>query len=196
MSEKPSRIVLDLLDSLLCQVEDISEIMKYIHNSHKPIAGSFEKIVSTLTECQHGLDEVREGAIDYIKEENNGEHLNWMNWTSGIDYSQADFDIRIGFNDNGDVPHFHVVKGNARISIQFENPLYYDHECARKGDYLTYAEKKKLIVMFNKKIEYSKFHIAKITWWDYACLVWNTNKNKIKLPDGLEMPNYMELREK
>jgi hypothetical protein len=193
MSKKSSSNALDLLDSLLCQIEDIGEIMKCFHNSHNPIADTFYEIMSKLEDCQHSLDEVKEGSINYVKADNNGAYPEWMNWTSGIG-EPSDFDIHIGFNDNGDVPHFHFIKGNARICIQFENPQYYDHEGAVKRDFLSHAEKKKLMMKFNKKIGYSKFHTAKITWWDYACLVWNAN-NKIKLPDGLEMPNYMELQE-
>lgn len=104
-----------------------------------------------------------------------------------------DLSIIIYTNDNGNIPHFHIVDtatwGNKFHScVYIEEPKYFYH--TGKEDKLNSKMRKELI----KFLQAPDFEGIFNTNWDALLYEWNKNNNRKRIPKDIIMPNYLELK--
>lgn len=98
-------------------------------------------------------------------------------------------------NDEGMIPHFHIIKGrnpnNPEFDacIKFLEPSYYPHG-GHHTDRLSSQEIKKLVNLLNSKDIYA---LTEQTIWQTLMIEWNRNDNRQKIDLKTEMPDYRHI---
>ena len=109
----------------------------------------------------------------------------------------ADFNgykLIIWTNDEGKIPHFHVVKGKKPsvpdfdCCIKFQCAEYYPYG-GKHTDRLPRNQLKKFIELLNSKDKYDETH----TVWESLIIEWNRNNNRTRIPSNITMPDYMHI---
>lgn len=103
------------------------------------------------------------------------------------------YTIIVWTNDNGNIPHFHIVDSNTlgkqfHTCVQIEKPEYFHH--TGKEDTLNSKEKKELIKFFQASDPDEVFG----TNWDVLLYEWNKNNNRKRISRDTEMPDYILLK--
>lgn len=103
------------------------------------------------------------------------------------------YTIIVWTNDNGNIPHFHIVDSGTLGSqfhtcVQIEKPEYFHH--TGKEGVLNSKERKELIKFFQSPDPDEVFG----TNWDVLLYEWNKNNNRKKISRNTGMPDYILLK--
>lgn len=101
--------------------------------------------------------------------------------------------IIVWMNDNGNIPHFHVVDSSTlgdqfSTCIQIEKPEYFHH--TGKEGVLNSKERKALVKFLRSPDPDGVFE----TNWDVLLYEWNKNNSRRKISRDIKMPNCPELK--
>lgn len=109
----------------------------------------------------------------------------------------ADFDgykLWIWTNDEGKIPHFHVIKGNPLAPsfdscIKFKVSEYFPHG-GRHKDKLPRNHLKDLVELLKSQDPYA---IGQQTIWQALIIEWNRNDNKEQVSPFAPIPDFMHI---
>lgn len=98
--------------------------------------------------------------------------------------------IYIWTNDDGSIPHFHIVDkstmGNEfHTCVKIEKAEYFHH--TGKEDVLNSKQKKRLMEFFSKSDKWGD------NYWDIVLQEWNRNSSKVEVDRNLKTPDYTKL---
>jgi len=116
-----------------------------------------------------------------------------ISWKKSV--PQTDFDLLVRSNDNGQIPHFHVIDHNTRGSqfsscIRIDTPEYFRHGYHRNT--LNSSEKKALVEFLQKV---SPHDSMQRTNWGRIVDEWNKNTMRAQVR-CTKMPSYQQLPNK
>jgi hypothetical protein len=97
----------------------------------------------------------------------------------------------VNVDDDYKQPHFHLkIEGQPfQTAIEYLRPIYIPHQGERR-DRLTLEQVEWLIGFFQTEVDHPHFTG---TVWNLACWDWERNNTGFGIPEGYEMPDYMEL---
>ena len=103
------------------------------------------------------------------------------------------YTIIVWMNDNGNIPHFHVVDSNTlgkqfHTCIEIQQPKYFHHN--GKEDVLNSKLRKELMSFFSAKDPDGVFS----TNWDALLYEWNKNNRRKTVDRSLPLPDYTQLQ--
>ena len=105
MNEKPSKIAINLSRRAVNIIDGIRGTFLTINDSHQPIPESFSDILTRLENAVSELVEISTKADNFAIE--HGYETKTPSWRVG-DFNFG-LSVFVNENDDGDVPHFHVI---------------------------------------------------------------------------------------
>jgi len=122
-------------------------------------------------------------------------HGHHLPWEMDIVADSDGYTILVWANDAGEVPHFHVIRGEDRLKPDFEACIkiqsaeYYLHG-GQHTDRLSEDVLERLVRLLESKDMDSG---GKMTVWQWLVGAWNRNNKTRRIPVTTAMPDYRHM---
>lgn len=108
----------------------------------------------------------------------------------------GELEVYVNTNDAGNIPHFHLRDSTNwdrfHSCIRIDKAEYFLHE--GKENKLNSSQRKELQEFMESRVSINKYADKFENNWELVCFLWDMNNSDVSIPEGLEMPNYLELK--
>lgn len=108
----------------------------------------------------------------------------------------GELEVYVNTNDAGNIPHFHLRDSNNwdkfHTCICIDKAEYFHHN--GKEDILNSKQRKELQEFMLSKVSVDKYADKFENNWELVCFLWDMNNSSVNVPEGIKMPNYLELK--